>query len=410
MVFYSDYYIHEMLLVFFTLLALGAGWRYWRTRKIGWALAAGLGLGLMDATKETFLLTIVAAGIALALNQVWNRLLDASGLPLKAPRLNPWHLAAAAGVWAGVWLLFYTSFLTNWSGLTDSFKTYLPWFKRAGGASPHLHSWRFYLHRLLFFHPAPGPVWSEALILLLAMVGAACGFIRKLLGRASASFVRFLAIYTFALMAGYSLLAYKTPWCVLSFWHGMILLAGVGAAVIHRKAAKATLLPPVLLGTASKRVLRFAVPIILLAGAVDLGWQACLATGTFAADQRNPYVYAQTTPDVPKIANEIEMLANASPKGHSLSIKVIGHDGDYWPLPWYLRRFKNVGYWDALPPEPYADVMLVSSQLQAGLDEKKTHLMRHEFALRPKVMMELYVELELWKACLAKNPPKPDSD
>jgi len=33
-VFYSRYYIHEMLLVFFTLLALVSGWRYWQSRKI----------------------------------------------------------------------------------------------------------------------------------------------------------------------------------------------------------------------------------------------------------------------------------------------------------------------------------------------------------------------------------------
>ncbi|PWU16106.1 MAG: hypothetical protein C5B50_14100 [Verrucomicrobia bacterium] len=410
MVFYSDYYIHEMLLVFFTFLALGAAWRYWRTRKIGWALTAGLGLGLMDATKETFLLSLCAAGIALVLNQAWNRFLDASALPVKPPRLSLWHLAAAAGVWAVIWLLFYSSFCTNWAGLADSFKTYLPWFRRAGGASPHLHSWKFYLHRLLLFHPAPGPIWSEALIFALAIFGAASGFIRKMLGRASASFVRFLAIYSFALMAGYSLLAYKTPWCALSFWHGMILQAGVGAAVLHRKAALATLLPPVILGIAAKRVVRFAVPILLLAGAANLGWQAALATGTFAADQRNPYVYAQTTPEVEKAADEIEALANASPKGHDLAIKVIGCDGDYWPLPWYLRRFKNVGYWDSMPSEPYADVMLVCSKLQAALDEKKTHLMRHEFALRPSAMMEFYVELEVWKSFLSKNPPKPDAD
>ena len=36
-------YIHEMLLVFFTFLALAAGWRYWRSRKLGWALAGGRG-------------------------------------------------------------------------------------------------------------------------------------------------------------------------------------------------------------------------------------------------------------------------------------------------------------------------------------------------------------------------------
>src|SRR5437764_509219 len=46
MVFYSRYYIHEMLLVFFTFLSLAAAWRYWRSRKIGWALLAGSAVGL----------------------------------------------------------------------------------------------------------------------------------------------------------------------------------------------------------------------------------------------------------------------------------------------------------------------------------------------------------------------------
>src|SRR5271165_4104849 len=40
MVFYSRYYIHEMLLVFFTLLAITAVWRYTRSRKLVWALGA----------------------------------------------------------------------------------------------------------------------------------------------------------------------------------------------------------------------------------------------------------------------------------------------------------------------------------------------------------------------------------
>src|SRR5438128_3342370 len=52
-VFYSRYYIHEMLLVFFAFLALAARWRYWRTRRIGWACPAGAGMGLGGAGKET---------------------------------------------------------------------------------------------------------------------------------------------------------------------------------------------------------------------------------------------------------------------------------------------------------------------------------------------------------------------
>ena len=36
-VFYSRYFIHETLLVFFTTLTLGAGWRWSRTRRASWA-------------------------------------------------------------------------------------------------------------------------------------------------------------------------------------------------------------------------------------------------------------------------------------------------------------------------------------------------------------------------------------
>ena len=58
MVFYSRYFIHEMLLVFFTLLTLAAGWRYAKKRSVFLVRADGRGLGLMFATKETFVLTL----------------------------------------------------------------------------------------------------------------------------------------------------------------------------------------------------------------------------------------------------------------------------------------------------------------------------------------------------------------
>ena len=156
MVFYSRYYIHEVLLVFFTFLALAAGWRYWRSRKIGWALLAGAGVGLMHATKETFVITLAAAALALGLNQLWNRWRDAAAPPAQPRRLSLKHLAAAVAVWLGVALLLFPRSSPTPPGLLDSVQTYLPWLHRAGGDSPHIHPWGFYLHRLLFFHAPKG--------------------------------------------------------------------------------------------------------------------------------------------------------------------------------------------------------------------------------------------------------------
>jgi uncharacterized protein (TIGR03663 family) len=391
-VFYSRYYIHEVLLVFFTFLAMAAGWRYWRSRKIGWALLAGAGVGLMHATKETFVITLAAAALALGLNQLWSRWLDASAAPVKPHPLRISHLAAAVGVWLAVGVLLFSSFFTNGAGLLDSVRTYLPWMHRAQGASPHINPWCFYLHRLLFFHVAKGPVWSEALILVLAVVGARAAFVRHGLAGASASFVRFLALYSFALTAAYSLIAYKTPWCLLSFWHGMILLAGVGAAWLGHKA--------------TGRVPRIILTLLLLAGVGHLAWQAALANGPYAADPRNPYVYAQTSPDLLKLVRQVQALAHVHPQGQAMLVKVMAPDGDYWPLPWYLRNLRQKGWWDQVPADPFAPVMIVSAQFHAALDEKGTHVMAGFYQLRPGVFLELYVELGLWQAYLARNPPR----
>jgi len=82
----------------------------------------------------------------------------------------------------------------------------------------------------------------------------------------------------------------------------------------------------------------------------------------------------------------------------------------YWPLPWYLRRFKNVGYFDQVPDQPLAPIMIVSANLHVAFDERpgKTHLMAGYFALRPQVFMELYVNTNLWAAYIKTLPPEKD--
>jgi hypothetical protein len=189
------------------------------------------------------------------------------------------------------------------------------------------------------------------------------------------------------------LISYKTPWCLLSFWHGMILVAGVGAATLLRSV--------------QQRFLRLAMGLLLLAGVGHLAWQARLASGPYAADPRNPYVYAQTSPDLLNLVRQVQALARVHPQGNQMLVKVMVTDSDFWPLPWYLRNLKQVGWWDQVPPNPFAPVMIVGAKLQAGLDEKKTHVMVGYFQLRPQVFLELYVELKLWQAWLAQNSPRP---
>jgi uncharacterized protein (TIGR03663 family) len=390
MVFYSRYFIHEMLLVFFTALTLGAGWRYVQTRFACWAVVAGVGLGLMFATKETFVLTVAAIGLAGLATACWTM---PKGTRVQSLRIlwNWKHAALALGTALVIWLLLFSSFFTNFAGLLDSVRTYLPWLKRAGGHSPHIHPWSFYLERLAWFHPAKGPVWSEGLILALAVVGAVVSLVGK-----KSPLHRFLALYAIILTVLYSAISYKTPWCLLSFYLGMILLAGVGAAA--------------LVDFFRARALKVVIVAVLFSLTLQLSWQAWRASFVYSADRRNPYVYAQTVPDLLNLVQRTDGLARIAPAGYETVVKIIAPENDYWPLPWYLRRFKHIGWYEKLPDDPFAPIVMVSSKLDARLDEKSNRkwIMVGLTELRPGKFFEQYVELELWKKYVETLPRERD--
>jgi uncharacterized protein (TIGR03663 family) len=401
MVFYSRYYIHEMLLVFFTALTLVAAWRYTRAKTLGWCLLAGAGLGLMYATKETFVFAAFSMAAAAGCTAAWTRWMQRERIDFRS-YLNFKHIAAALGLAAGVAALFFSSFLTNAGGPLDALKTYLPWLRRAGGASPHVHAWSFYFERLLFFHAKGGPIWSEALIAVLAAVGWVAALAGKGLGETNVALARFLGFFTLWLTVIYAALAYKTPWCLLGFLYGMILLAGVGATALAR------LLPVYGLVRAGW--------VILPALCAQLGWQAWRASfGTdsggacYCVSPRNPYVYSQTGTDLLNLVDKVEAIARVSPQGLGIPVEVMSEES-YWPLPWYLRRFKSVGFWDHIPSQPPAPIMIVSAQLHAAFDQgdAKTHLMAGYFQLRPRVFVELYVAINLWTDYVKTLPKERD--
>lgn len=388
MVYFSRYYIHEMLLVFFTLMFAAGAWRYVQKPSPGWLVMAGAGLGLMAATKETFVIELAAMTGAVVATIAWTRWMD--GVALEWRRwLRPAILVPFIAVALVAAMLFFSSFFTNARGPLDSVLTYLPWVHRAGGASPHLHPWYFYLQRLFFFHAGKGPWFTEILILALALTGFAAALRNRRLAGANTTLVCLVGFYTLLLTAAYSVIAYKTPWCVLAFLHGMILLAGVGAVVVV-KAPR-----PVWL--------KWTAAVLLLAATAQLGWQSWRASFPFAASRLNPHVYAHTSADLANLIELVQDVAAVAPEGHNTVVKVIAPDDDYWPLPWSLRDFRRVGWYGQMPDDPFAPIMIVSTRLEAALTAKADQ--RHQpagmFELRPAVFLELNVETNLWKKFLA---------
>ncbi|MGE3312141.1 MAG: flippase activity-associated protein Agl23 [Limisphaerales bacterium] len=401
-VYYSRYFIHEMVFVFFTALTLGAGWRYACRSGAGWAALFGAGVGMMYATKETFVFALLAMGIAAAAVLVWeggqdrgrgaNGELAAGGWRRVRDWLRwvPWtHWIAAVGAMLVVWALFFTSFLSLPRGALDSVLTYWIWLQRAGGASPHIHSWSFYWERLGWFHERGGPVWTEGALLGLAVLGGIMATGASRMGNAERRLARFLLIYTVILAGIYTVLPYKTPWCLLGFHHGVALLAGIAVRG--------------LLGARPVGVLPVAVWALVLAAAGHLGWQAWRASREYAADFRNPYVYAHTSADITNLLDQVREVSDADPSGRDVRVDVVAPGSNYWPLPWYLRDFERVGWWDRVPEASDAPIQVIAARLKAGLQEKSNDawLMVGMFELQPRYFFELYVEAKLWERFLS---------
>lgn len=397
-VFYSRYYIHELPLVFFTLLLMGATWRFVRTDQLRWAVLAGVALGLMQATKETFVFNLAAAAAGLALTFAWGHWREGA-LWWPETRLHRRHLLAGLGVAALISVVLFTSFFTNARGPLDSLLTYQPWFSRAGGESPHNHPWNWYWERLYWFRSAGNAPFTEAFLLALALLGFSVS-LRRHLPRPGPEvrLVRFLGFYTLGLMAIYTVLPYKTPWCVLGFHSTTILLAGAGAMVILR-AARARWQAAAAMG-------------VMFAAVAHLAWQSWQLAVPLAADQRNPWVYSHTSANLLQLVNRVREIAAATDHPTETVIKVIGRRGDYWPLPWYLRDFKRVGFFPDLPEDPWAPIMIVTSKFDAELDVRsnKRWLMVGLFEQRPNVFFELYVQFDLWKKYLETRPPPAAED
>jgi uncharacterized protein (TIGR03663 family) len=399
-VYYSRYYIHEVPLVFFMFAAIACGWRYRRSNRLIWAIACGAFLGLSYATKETWVLALAAAaGSGVAAATIWRFLLKRPhhGLHFR------WR-AVVVGLmaFAALFVLFFSGFFTRWQGVRDAVMTYAHYSQRSSGGV-HDHPWHYYLTILLWWRLKPGPVWTQAAIVLLATIGFLMAVFRRHVAplpigehktapapfTAFPPFVRFIGFYTMFLVAGFSIIPYKTPWCMLGFLHGMILLAGFACGqIIH-------LVPGIIAKVASA--------LVLAAAAGQLAWQADRATNNFAdprhrnyfaASSYNPYVYAHTNTDIQRtLLPLMDHVAAVSPKHKQMLVQVV--TADCWPLPFYLRSYPNVGYWPSAPSDlGDADVVIGTDDVGerlAGATAKPRYTAK-AFGLRPGVILYVYVK------------------
>jgi uncharacterized protein (TIGR03663 family) len=378
-VYLSRYFIHETLFVFFTLGIVVAALKFYDERNPFYLTLGGASAALLFATKETAMISAGVLIIALALTLVYMRFDRYPGGRRNRP---PEGLSAiinemggrasligsiglALFVFLALYILFYSSFFTNYKGINDSLKTFAVWTKT--GTVAHVHSPFMYLVWL---------VKQESPLLGLGAIGAAFAVLKP-----RNSLALFCALWAFGLIAAYSLIPYKTPWLVLNFVVPLALIAGYAIQSIF---------------DIDNRQFRLIAVVLFLAVGIATYQSIDLNFVNYDNDAtKYVYVYAHTKRGALDLVNKVEEIAKENSGGQT-GITIVSPD--YWPLPWYFRNFTRVGYFGRMAASSEPLIIANAGQkqeIEANFGEYYEQARSKEadgsFELRPGVKLLLYV-------------------
>jgi uncharacterized protein (TIGR03663 family) len=357
-VYYDRYFIHESLFGAATFGLILSGWHAWRKDSVGLASLAAACAAIMLACKETAVLHFLALAIAMLVFWFWNL----HRKSIRRIRLRALLIAAAMFILLSVAL--YTWLGRDWKALAALLHAVPNFVARAGGEG-HQKPIGYYAQLLT-------DNWSGRILCALACVG-----LFLILKKRNPSPYSLLAYYFLFLAAIYSLIPYKTPWLALNFWLPISLFAARAVESLWRIAKK--YLP-----------LRAAIPAFSILAALAVGLivhETRQRVFVHAADETNPYAYAHTSEDLLGLPEEISELAQrkniASPR-----IAVIASDP--WPLPWYLRHFAQVGFWQPGQPVGEADFYVTSTEASEQYKDQLRNFRPEFFGARPGVLILLW--------------------
>ncbi|XHR29366.1 MAG: flippase activity-associated protein Agl23 [Chthoniobacteraceae bacterium] len=372
MMFYSRYAIHESWLVFGMILGLWGAAELWTRGSVRGLWTAALGATLMILNKETHIIHFAAFALAIPTLALLERFAPsaADGIPAR-PAARQWSRKMLLDAVIGCLFLlvfFYSGGFLDpapWKKVAGNFFTaFMAWGHTGVKDEGHCKAWYYWIQLIVRYE------WPVLLGLLWSVRALWPGMNRL---------ARFTAVYGCGVLVGYSLVPYKTPWCIVSLiWPFFFVF---GAAVDEALSRSWGARWSTSLAGAGVVAGSFAV-------SADLNYRhPTVEPGTIAELNLCPesvklphwslkvlslpsYVYVQTDNDYFKLMKPLKQLAAADPQALHLPIHILL--SSYHPLPWALGDFTDVGYYDKEAPEETDAAVIVAesdqiAKLEAGL-------------------------------------------
>lgn len=360
-VFYGRYAIHESWLVLalmITTYGLLGLWKNGGRRDL--ALTVG-GIAMMLLLKETAVIHLGCFVIAAGCLMLWERIVPSRPPVVIAPRR--WSLddlLLFGGLALLALLFFYSGTFLNWSGIPDFFRAYAKWFQTGTGAGGHektdcqfgtfgLLNW-YWISLMVRYE------WPALLGLIFAVR----------LAWPAPAMPRYLGIYAVGVLLAYSIVPYKTPWCIISILWPFAFLFGSAISELS--------------GRRSLRIVSAILAAVLLTGSLVLSLRLNFRHET---DPKEPYVYVQTQPGIAVVTDPVLGMALRDPRNHAMSGEILTES--YYPLPWIFGEFTGIGYFgkDHKPEELTGDFIIAMSAQKAEIEKKlREPYLRQSFQLR----------------------------
>ena len=382
---YSVYFVQEIIFAAAILALAQAVWKFALKPSALCAAAIGIFAAAAQSTKETAAIAypaiLLALAIAASLDREMRENLKSAIFTRKILKFAAW----SAGGFIIVFATFYSSFGDNWRGVIDAFLSYAHFVQKAGSPE-HSSGFAYYL-KLLAIQKCEGARFGELPILLLSIGGflTACFEIFKnKKDNKKAIAVIFMFSAATANIFLLSCISYKTPWLILS----PILLLFICAGYAIQKALSL------------RRPAAWIVSVLALCAAGY--WQYGLtkaAAARYNCDPRNPFIYSHTVKDFGNLIKRVEDCAKVSEYGSDIPVAFITANSP-WPAPWYLRNYRNVGYWDSRLPQDIGvyEIIVCDSNMEEAVSKSidKSKYASEFFGLRKNLILTVYIKKELF--------------
>ncbi|UOF02736.1 glycosyltransferase family 39 protein [Bdellovibrio reynosensis] len=303
-IFFGRSGIHEMPFVFFQILLMVGVIRWLEIKDTKALVLVLFGIWGITLLKETFVITLFSIFIALCtLGFAWWK-----DLAKQIAKIWNTQLTWLTLILLFLFAQFYTSFFTNARGLIDFINSFLPWAKTGIHGHGHDKEFWFWLGVLLK---------AEPVALLGVIISCFTIFSRS-------APLRAVSIFSLVQLVVYSVIPYKTIWCLLSLVWGFYFVLAFTFVEIKRVKLRNLLI-----------AITLFLSLFNILSAFNSSYRKPLQFS-------HPFFYVNST----YAAQDLQNLILETAKQHPLLLEEPVQIGmaEQWPWPWTLRHFTKISY------------------------------------------------------------------